>query len=65
MPSYPYLFETTPQAEAGDVVVPLPPSHAPRGATVVAGRDAQDLVAYLLSLDRGYPVAETPRGARP
>jgi cytochrome c oxidase cbb3-type subunit 2 len=63
MPGYPYLFETKPQAEAGDVAVQLPSGHAPPGATVVAGRDAQDLVAYLLSLDRSYPVAAATPGA--
>lgn len=65
MPSYPYLFQLKAQAEAGDVVLQLPPGQAPPGSTVVAGPDALDLVAYLLSLDRSYPVAGVAGGARP
>jgi cytochrome c oxidase cbb3-type subunit 2 len=64
MPSYPFLFDIKPKAEAGDVALQLPPGRAPRGGTVVANRDAQDLVAYLLSLNRSYPVADALRGAR-
>jgi cytochrome c oxidase cbb3-type subunit II len=65
MPSHPYLFRVKSQADTGDVAVQLPPGHAPPGTTVVASRDALDLVAYLLSLDRSYPVVELPRGTRP
>jgi len=57
MPSYPYLFETKTRADPDDVVVSLPAGHAPAGAVVVARPTAEDLVAYLLSLDRSYPVA--------
>jgi cytochrome c oxidase cbb3-type subunit 2 len=65
MPSYPYLFEIKARPEAGDVTVPLPPGHAPQGSAVIASRDAQDLVAYLLSLDRSYPVVATAPAVSP
>ena len=65
MPSYPFLFDVKPKAEPGDVALQLPPGIAPHGGTVVASRDAQDLVAYLLSLNRNYPVVEAPQGTRP
>ena len=55
MPSYPYLFEVKSRLDPGDVAVWLPDGHRPAAGTVVATRDAQDLVAYLLSLDRTYP----------
>ena len=61
MPSYPYLFETKAKAEKDDVVVALPDGTAPPGKVVVAKPEAVDLVKYLLSLDRSYPVA----GAQP
>ncbi|WP_442593193.1 cbb3-type cytochrome c oxidase subunit II [Parapusillimonas sp. JC17] len=60
MPSYPYLFETKDRAEAGDRVVNLPPAYAPLGQVVVARPEALDLVAYLLALDRSYPVKPLP-----
>lgn len=55
MPSYPYLFEVKPEAAAGDVVVSLPDELVPAEGVVVAGQEALDLTAYLLSLDRTYP----------
>jgi cytochrome c oxidase cbb3-type subunit II len=58
MPSYPYLFEVKQVAEPGDVLVNLPPGHAPQGMQVVARQGALDLVAYLKSLDRSYPAVE-------
>jgi cytochrome c oxidase cbb3-type subunit 2 len=58
--SYPFLFEIRPQPLDGDVVVKLPPGHAPESGVVVARRDALDLVQYLLELDRTYPVEEIP-----
>ncbi len=60
MPGYPYLFETRPKAEAGEVVVNLPPGHAPADQVVIARPEALDLVKYLRSLDRSYPVVTTP-----
>ncbi len=57
MPNYPFLFDVKAQANAGDVTVDLPPEEQPAGSVVVARSEALDLVAYLLSLDRTYPVA--------
>jgi len=51
MPGYPWYFELKDKAEAGDVVVPVPPALLPTpGRVVVANREALHLVAYLLSL---------------
>lgn len=58
MPSYPYLFVLKDQPEPGDVVVQLPEGNAPAGKVVVATPEAQELVNYLLSLDRTHPVGE-------
>ncbi|NMF89630.1 cbb3-type cytochrome c oxidase subunit II [Aromatoleum petrolei] len=55
MPAYPFLFEIKKEAAPGDKVVALPPQFAPAGGVVVATQEAQDLVAYLLSLDRTFP----------
>jgi len=55
MPAYPFLFEVKSQAAPGDKVVALPPQFAPADGVVVATQAAQDLVAYLLSLDRTFP----------
>ena len=60
MPSYPYMFEVKDRAEEGDRVVNLPPSDTPIGKVVVARPEALDLVQYLLSLDRTYPVEPPP-----
>lgn len=60
MPSYPYMFEVKEKAEEGDRVVNLPPSVAPVGKVVVARPEALELVQYLLSLDRTYPVEPPP-----
>lgn len=65
MPSYPFLFETKDKPEKGDVEVALPPGRAPAGQVVVATREAQDLVAYLKSLNRTYPVIAPPPDAAP
>jgi len=58
MPAYPFLFELRDQAETGETVVTLPPDFAPAGKVVVARPEALDLVSYLKSLDRSYPVAD-------
>ncbi|MGS1012983.1 cbb3-type cytochrome c oxidase subunit II [Rhodanobacter sp. UC4450_H17] len=55
MPAYRYLFKVKSRLAPGDVAVWVPKAYRPREGTVVATRDAQDLVAYLLSLDRTYP----------
>lgn len=69
MPSYPFLFElkTSDQVAAGDVQVQLPPGQSPPGKVVVARPEALDLVRYLQSLDRSYPVSSTvaQKGAQP
>lgn len=56
MPSYPFLFELKSEAAPGDVVVRLPPEYQPEGRVVVARPEVLDLVSYLLSLKRNYPV---------
>ncbi len=56
MPSYPFLFEVKDKADEGEKVVNLPGSYAPEGKVVVATPEAMELVSYLLSLDRTYPV---------
>lgn len=64
MPAYPYLFDTKPEAEAGEAVLKLPPGAAPPGQVVVARPEALDLVRYLQGLDHTYPVLPPqPRGA--
>src|SRR2546427_2553119 len=50
MPAYRWYFAEKDQAGSGDVVVPVPAGHAPRGKVIVAGPDAKALVGYLLSL---------------
>lgn len=69
MPSYPFLFElkTSDQVAPGEVQVQLPPGQSPRGQVVVARPEAMDLVRYLQSLDRSYPVSSTvaQKGAQP
>ena len=63
MPAYRYLFVHKDAAEDGDVVVALPPGQGVPGKVTVATRDATDLVRYLQSLDRSYPVL--PASGRP
>lgn len=60
MPSYPFMFELKTKPEPGDKVVNLPPAYVPAGQVVVAKPEANDLVAYLLALDRTYPIAPPP-----
>jgi len=61
MPSYPFLFDVKDRAEPGDRVVVLPAGAVPPGKVVVAQPRANDLAAYLLSLDRTYPVLKAER----
>ncbi len=61
MPAYPFLFELKDRAAPGDHVVALPPGAAPPGKVVVAQPRALDLAAYLIALDRTYPVMEARR----
>ncbi|RDW14040.1 cbb3-type cytochrome c oxidase subunit II [Paracoccus thiocyanatus] len=58
MPAYPYLFEEKPEAGPEDTVVVLPKGFGPESGVVVARQEALDLTAYLLALDRTYPVPE-------
>lgn len=58
MPPFPYLFEEKLSAGPNERALALPDSIAPKGKVVVAGREAKALTAYLLSLDRTYPVAQ-------
>lgn len=62
MPSYPFLFELKKEAEPGDRVVSLPPAFTPKGKVVIAKPAALDLTAYLLSLDRTYPINVSASG---
>jgi cytochrome c oxidase cbb3-type subunit 2 len=50
MPAYPWLYQEKASAEPGDTAVALPPAYAVPGKVIVATQQAQDLVAYLLSL---------------
>lgn len=61
MPPYPFLFDVKDRAEPGDRVVALPAGTIPSGKVVVAQPRANDLAAYLLSLDRTYPVLKAER----
>ncbi len=56
MPPFPWLFRVQDTAGPAERVVGVPVSYAPRGKVVVATQEALDLVAYLLSLNRTYPV---------
>ena len=60
MPAYPFLFELKVKADKEDRVVKLPPSAEPVDQVVVARPDALDLVKYLQSLDRSFPVLASP-----
>ena len=62
MPSYRYLYrlqkiEGLGSANAIDL---LPPDTAPDGYEIVPTYEAEALVAYLLSLNRNYPLPEAP-----
>ena len=62
MPSYRYLYrlqkiEGQRSANAIDL---LPPDNPPDGYEVVPTYEAEALVAYLLSLNRNYPLPEAP-----
>ncbi len=56
MPSFPYLFTVKPEAAEGDTVVAVPDPWGPEEGVVVADDRALDLVRYLQSLDRTYPI---------
>lgn len=60
MPAYPFLFEAKDKADKDEVLVNLPQGRAPAGKVIVARPEALDLVRYLLSLDRSYPILAAP-----
>lgn len=56
MPDYPFLFTWKRDPGPNDEVINLPPGAKTKpGHVLVATRDAQHLVDYLLSLNRSYP----------
>lgn len=59
MPSYPFLFKTSPKPLTGEVEVKLPAEYA-TGERIVAKQAAIDLVQYLLELDRTYAADDIP-----
>ena len=63
MPGYPYLFDEKRPGEVGpyDRVVTIPGPRAPKGVVVVATPEALALTAYLISLKRTYPVADSAK----
>jgi cytochrome c oxidase cbb3-type subunit 2 len=61
MPAFPFLFVAKPRAESGDETVQLPRGFGPRSRVLVATRDAQLLVAYLLAMDHTYPSDVLPK----
>jgi cytochrome c oxidase cbb3-type subunit 2 len=62
MPRFPWLFEERTSLEPGDVVVGSP---ARPGVSIVATREALDLVEYLLGMNRTYPVRRVPATGTP
>lgn len=58
MPAFPYLFDEKRPQDVGpsDHVVKIPGPRAPKGVVVVAKPEALALAAYLISLNRTYPV---------
>lgn len=64
MPSYPYLFEIKDKVDANETQVNLPDGVAPAGKVVVAKPEANDLVRYLQSLNRSYPIGSSDESAK-
>ncbi len=58
MPPYPWLFREKFSAGPNEITLILPDSLAPRDKVIVATEEALALTAYLLSLDRSYPVQQ-------
>jgi cytochrome c oxidase cbb3-type subunit 2 len=75
MPSFAWMFDVVDKAPAGVTPVPLPKAYAPAQGVVVPRREAQALLAYLLSLKQaplptdqtaaasGQPMAATDKPA--
>ncbi|MDN5842810.1 MAG: cbb3-type cytochrome c oxidase subunit II [Alcaligenaceae bacterium] len=66
MPAYPFLFDIKDedQLAEGERILYLPPGTVAEGKVVVPKPEAMDLVAYLLSLNRNYPVLSTEQASR-
>jgi cytochrome c oxidase cbb3-type subunit 2 len=62
MPRFTWLFEERTSLGPGDVVVGSP---VRPGVSIVATREALDLVEYLLGMNRTYPVRRVPATAKP
>jgi cytochrome c oxidase cbb3-type subunit 2 len=62
MPSFSYLFEERKiQSQPSPEALQLDGPNAPKpGYEIVPTQEARNLVAYLLSLDRSYPLKEAP-----
>lgn len=76
MPAFPWMFEVVDQAPPGVTPVALPKAYAPAHGVVVPTLEAQELLAYLLSLKQPalpgpgenaspMPPAATPAAAAP
>lgn len=65
MPPYPYLFDVKDRLDPGEEAISLPPGIAPAGKVVVAKPEMQDLVKYLQSLKREYPILPPEPHAAP
>lgn len=61
MPSYRFLFDVVDEPAPEDRVVDIPDPYGPDKGKVVTTQDAEDLVAYLKSLDRTYPADTLPQ----
>ncbi len=57
MPAFPFLFEVVDEPSPGAVTVTVPQPWGPESGTVVAKREALDLVAYLIALDHTYDIS--------
>ena len=55
MPSFPFLFESKPNAEPQDKILQVPKAYSANGKVVVVTKEADALVDYLLSLNHDYP----------
>lgn len=63
MPSFSWMFDIVDKAPEGVSPVPLPKAYAPPRGVVVPNRDAQALLAYLLSLKQPPLPASVPVAA--
>lgn len=63
MPAFPFLFEERSPEDVGpgDRVVPITGPRAPQDVAIVATPEALVLVAYLISLNRQYPIPDSLR----